>query len=64
MLPPLGIYIEGEARQATYRLNCSEEFTRARFGHLEVFEKMTNEWPSPLVPRDKIIPIITFGIGF
>jgi hypothetical protein len=23
MLPPLGIYIGGEARQATYRLNCS-----------------------------------------
>jgi hypothetical protein len=43
MLPPLGIYIEGEARQATYRLNCSGEFTRARFGHLEVFKKMTNE---------------------
>jgi hypothetical protein len=23
MLPPLGISIEGEARQANYRLNCS-----------------------------------------
>jgi hypothetical protein len=33
MLPPLVIYIEGETRQATYRLNCSGEFTRARFGH-------------------------------
>jgi hypothetical protein len=43
MLPPLGIYIEGETRQATYRLNCSGEFTRARFGHSEVFEKITNE---------------------
>jgi hypothetical protein len=30
MSPPLGIYIEGEARQATYRLNCPGEFTRAR----------------------------------
>jgi hypothetical protein len=39
MLPPLGIYIEGEARQATYRRNCSGEFTRARFGHSEVFER-------------------------
>jgi hypothetical protein len=36
--------IEGEARQATYRLNFSGEFTRARFGHSEVFEKITNEW--------------------
>jgi hypothetical protein len=27
MLPPLGIYIEGEARQATYILNCSGGFT-------------------------------------
>jgi hypothetical protein len=43
ILPPLGIYIEGKARQATYRLNCSGDFTRARFGHLEVFEKMTDE---------------------
>jgi hypothetical protein len=33
MLPSLGIYIEGEARQSTYRLNYSVEFTRARFFH-------------------------------
>jgi hypothetical protein len=64
MLPPLGIYIEGDARQATYRLNCSGEFTRARFGHSEVFEKMTNEWPSLLTSGDKIVPIITFGRRF
>jgi hypothetical protein len=61
MLPPLGIYIEGEATQATYRLNCSGEFTRARFGNSEVFEKMTKEWPSLLAPKDKIVPIIAFG---
>jgi hypothetical protein len=59
-----GIYNEGEARQATYRLNCSEEFTRARFGHSEVFEKMTDKWPSLLAPRDKIVPVIAFGRGF
>jgi hypothetical protein len=64
MLPPLCIYIEGEARQATYRLNCSGEFTRARFGHLEVFEKITDEWPSFLVPGDKIDPIFAFRRGF
>jgi hypothetical protein len=64
MLIPLGIYIEGEARQATYRLNCSGEFTRARFGHSEVFEKMSNEWPSLLAPGDKIVPIIAFGRRF
>jgi hypothetical protein len=64
MLPPLGIYIEGEPRQATYRLNCSGEYTRARFGHSEVFEKMTNEWPSFLAPWDKIVPIIAFGRRF
>jgi hypothetical protein len=31
VLPPLGIYIEdieGEARQAIYRLNCTGEFTK------------------------------------
>jgi hypothetical protein len=64
MLPHLGIYIEGEARQATYRLNCSGEFTRARFGHSEVFERMTNEWSSLLAPGDKIVPIIAFGRRF
>jgi hypothetical protein len=64
MLPPLGVYIEGEARQATYRLNCSGEFTRARFGHSKVFEKMTDEWPSLLASGDKIVPIIAFGRGF
>jgi hypothetical protein len=61
MLPPLGIYIEGEA---TYRLNCSGEFIRARFGHSEVLEKMTNEWPSLLAPGDKIVPNIAFGRSF
>jgi hypothetical protein len=64
MLTPLGIYIEGKARQATYRVNCSGEFTRARFGHSEVFEKMSNEWPSVLAPGDKIVPIIAFGRRF
>jgi hypothetical protein len=64
MLPPIGIYIEGEARQATYRLNCSGEFIRARFGHSEVFENMTNEWPSLLAPMDKIVPIIAFERRF
>jgi hypothetical protein len=61
MLPPLGIYIEEEARQANYTLNCFGEFTRARFGHSEVFEKMTDEWPSALAPGDKLVLIIAFG---
>jgi hypothetical protein len=61
MLPPHGTYIEGEA---SYRLNCSGKFTRARFGHLDVFEKMTDEWPSLLAPEDKIVTIIAFGRGF
>jgi hypothetical protein len=43
LLSSLGIYIEGEARQATYRLNVLEFSTRGRFDHSEVFEKMTNE---------------------
>jgi hypothetical protein len=64
MLPPLCIYIEEESGQATYRLNCSGEFTRARFDHSEVFEKMTNEWPSHLAPEDKIVRIIAFGRRF
>jgi hypothetical protein len=64
MLPPLGVYIEGEARQASYRLNCSGEFSRARFNHSKVFEKMTDEWPSLLAPGDKMVLIIAFGRGF
>jgi hypothetical protein len=63
LLPPLGIYIGGEGRQATYILNF-EEFTRARFGHSEVFEKMNDEWPSLLASGDQIVPIIAFGRGF
>jgi hypothetical protein len=51
-------------RQAIYRMNCSGELTRARLGHSEVFEKMTNEWPSLLAPRDTIVPIIAFGKRF
>jgi hypothetical protein len=64
MLSPLGIYNEGKARQANYRLNCSGEFTRARFDHSEDFEKMTDQWSSLLAPGDKIVPIISFGRGF
>jgi hypothetical protein len=64
ILPPLGIYIEGEARQATYRLNCSGEFTRARFGHSEVFEKITDEWPSLLAPGDKTFLLLLLEGGF
>jgi hypothetical protein len=48
----------------TYKLNCSGEFTRAKFGHSEVFEKMTNEWPFLLAPADKIVPFIAFGRRF
>jgi hypothetical protein len=57
---PLGIYIEEEARQATYRLNCSGKFTRARFGHSDVFDKMTNEWPISSGPRGKLVPMFAF----
>jgi hypothetical protein len=64
MLLALGIYIEGEAKQATYRLNCSGEFTRARFGHSKDFKKMTNELPSLLAQGDKIVPIISLEEGF
>jgi hypothetical protein len=56
MLPPLGIYIEGEARQGTYRLNCSGEFNSSK---IWPFEKMTDEWP-----WDKNVPIKAFGMGF
>jgi hypothetical protein len=55
MLSPLGIYVEGEARQVTYRLNCS-----GGFGHLDVFEKMTVEWPSLLALGDIIVPFYCF----
>jgi hypothetical protein len=48
----------------TYRLNCSEEFTRAKFGHSEVFEIMTDEWPFFLTPGDKFVPVIAFGKEF
>jgi hypothetical protein len=45
--------------------NCSSGgHTRARFGHSEVFEKMTDEWSSLLAPGDKIAPIIAFGRRF
>jgi hypothetical protein len=43
MLPPLGIYIEGEASQATYRLNCSGEFTRARLAIRRYSKKWKND---------------------
>jgi hypothetical protein len=61
MLPSLGIYIEGTARQATYRLNCSGKFW---IGQSMVYDKMPDEWPSFQAPGDKIVPIITFCRGF
>jgi hypothetical protein len=47
MLPPLGIYIKGEARQATDRLNCFREFPRAIFGHSQDM--------SEILPSDGVI---------
>jgi hypothetical protein len=61
MLPSLDIYIEGETKQVTYWLNCSGECFRAILGHSKVFEQMTDEWPSLLASRNKIVPIIAFG---
>jgi hypothetical protein len=63
MLPPLGIYIEGEARWATYRLNCSGKFTRTTFGHLEGFEKMTDEWPSLLAQGTRLFLLLLLEEG-
>jgi hypothetical protein len=63
-VPTLWLYIEGEARQATYRLNCSGEFTRARFGLPEVFEKQTKEWPSLLAPGTKLFLLLFLEEGF
>jgi hypothetical protein len=33
-------------------------------GHSEVFEKMTDEWPSLMATWDKIVPINSFGRRF
>jgi hypothetical protein len=43
MLPPIGIFIEMESRQAVYRLKCVGFFKQARVGHSKVFTKMTEE---------------------
>jgi hypothetical protein len=55
---------ERQDRLNLHRLNCFGGFTRSIFGNSEVFEKMTNEWPSLLALGDKIVPIIAFGRRF
>jgi hypothetical protein len=59
MLPPLGILIEMESRQAVYRMKCIGRFKQARVGHSEIFTKMTEKNPS-----DKIEPTNVFGRKF
>jgi hypothetical protein len=64
MLPPLGIFIEMESRQAVYRLQFIDWFKQARVGHSEVFTKMTEENPLLLAPSDKIEHTYVFGSKF
>jgi hypothetical protein len=64
MLPPLGIFIEMESRQAVYRLKRIGRFKQARVGHSEVFTNMTEENPLLLAPSDKIEPTNVFGRKF
>jgi hypothetical protein len=46
------------------RLNCSREFTRAIFDHLEFSKIWLIRWSFLLAPGDKVVAIIAFGRGF
>jgi hypothetical protein len=59
MLPPLGIFIEMESRQAIYRLKCIGRFKQARVGHSEVFTKMTEENPHPKSGMGRSYPFMS-----
>jgi hypothetical protein len=59
-LPPLQLVVEKGARQAAYRLHCSNHFKKSDWGHSAIFKMGTEDFPVLLAPSDSMLPLEVF----
>jgi hypothetical protein len=59
-LPPPQPVVEKKARQAAYRLHCSNHFKKADWGHSAIFKMALGDFPVLLAPSDSMLPLEVF----
>jgi hypothetical protein len=59
-LPPLRLVVEKKARQAAYRLHCSNHFKISDWGHSAIFKMVTEDFSVLLAPSDSMLPLEVF----
>jgi hypothetical protein len=52
--------VEKEARQAPYRLHCSNHFKKSDWGHSAIFKMATEDFPVLLASSDSMLPLKVF----
>jgi hypothetical protein len=52
--------VEKEARQAAYRLHCSNHFKKADWGHSAIFKMALEDFSVLLAPSDSMLPLEVF----
>jgi hypothetical protein len=52
--------VEIEARQAVYRLQCSNHFKKSDWGHSAIFKMAKEDSPFLLAPSDCMLPLEVF----
>jgi hypothetical protein len=62
-LPPLQLVVEKEARQAAYRLHCSNYFKKLDWGHSAIFKIKTEDFPVLLAPSDSMLTLVATSIS-
>jgi hypothetical protein len=53
--------VEKDARQAAYRLHCSNHFEKSHWGHAAIFKMATEDFPFLLAPSDSMLPLEHIG---
>jgi hypothetical protein len=59
-LPSLQLVIEKEARQAAYRLHCSDHFKESDWRHFATFKMATEDFLVLLAPSDSMLLLEVF----
>jgi hypothetical protein len=59
-LPPLQLVVEKEARQAAFKLHCSNHFKKSDWGHSAIFKMATEDFSVLLAPPGSMLPLEVF----
>jgi hypothetical protein len=54
--PHLQLVVEKEAKQAAYRLHCSNNLKKSDWGHSAIFKMAMEDFPVLLAPSDSMLP--------